>query len=195
MLLIKFRKIVPLSFQMDKQVLLHDKKFSLYIDEEIILQRIKELAIAIENDYRNKEVILLCILNGAFMFSSDLSKEITSNIEISFVKVSSYVGTESTGTVDELIGLNSTLKNKHVVIVEDIVDTGLTIDKVIFLLKDKHPLSVEICTMLYKPEAFSGKHRPKYVGFDIPNKFVVGYGLDYNELGRNLREIYQLIPE
>jgi hypoxanthine phosphoribosyltransferase len=180
---------------MDKQVLLHDKKFSLYIDEEIILQRIKELAIAIENDYRNKEVILLCILNGAFMFSSDLSKEITSNIEISFVKVSSYVGTESTGTVDELIGLNSTLKNKHVVIVEDIVDTGLTIDKVIFLLKDKHPLSVEICTMLYKPEAFSGKHRPKYVGFDIPNKFVVGYGLDYNELGRNRREIYQLIPE
>ncbi|MFM7466603.1 MAG: hypoxanthine phosphoribosyltransferase [Crocinitomicaceae bacterium] len=180
---------------MEKQVALHDKKFSLYLEEEIILNRVRELAISLSQDYNQKELVLLCILNGAFMFASDLAKDFNGPVEVSFVKVSSYVGTESTGKVDELIGLTANLKNKHVVIVEDIVDTGLTIDKVIFLLNQKHPESIEICTLLYKPEAFLGKHRPKYVGFDIPNKFVVGYGLDYNELGRNLKEIYQLIPE
>lgn len=180
---------------MEKQVALHDKRFSLYLEEEIILNRVKDLAISLSQDYKEKELILLCILNGAYMFASDLSKNYNGSVEVSFVKVSSYVGTESTGKVDELIGLTANLKNKHVVIVEDIVDTGLTIDKVIFLLNQKQPESIEICTLLYKPEAFLGKHRPKYVGFDIPNKFVVGYGLDYNELGRNLNEIYQLIPE
>jgi hypoxanthine phosphoribosyltransferase len=180
---------------MEKQVALHDKKFSLYLEEEIILNRVKDLAFSLRQDYKQKELVLLCILNGAFMFASDLAKDFNGPVEVSFVKVSSYVGTESTGKVDELIGLTANLKNKHVVIVEDIVDTGLTIDKVIFLLNQKQPESIEICTLLYKPEAFLGKHRPKYVGFDIPNKFVVGYGLDYNELGRNLNEIYQLIPE
>jgi len=180
---------------MEKQVALHDRRFSLYLEEEIILNRVNDLAISLCQDYKEKELILLCILNGAYMFASDLSKNYNGSVEVSFVKVSSYVGTESTGKVDELIGLTANLKNKHVVIVEDIVDTGLTIDKVIFLLNQKQPESIEICTLLYKPEAFLGKHRPKYVGFDIPNKFVVGYGLDYNELGRNLNEIYQLIPE
>jgi hypoxanthine phosphoribosyltransferase len=180
---------------MEKQVALHDKRFTLYLEEEIILNRVKDLAFSLRQDYKQKELVLLCILNGAFMFASDLAKDFNGPVEVSFVKVSSYVGTESTGKVDELIGLTANLKNKHVVIVEDIVDTGLTIDKVIFLLNQKQPESIEICTLLYKPEAFLGKHRPKYVGFDIPNKFVVGYGLDYNELGRNLKEIYQLIPE
>ncbi|MEY3084412.1 MAG: hypoxanthine phosphoribosyltransferase [Bacteroidota bacterium] len=193
--MIKFWNIVPLSSQMEKVVAIHDKKFSLYIDELTIQSRINELSHTLEKDYRNKDLILICILNGAFMFAADLAKVINVDIEVSFVKVSSYVGTESTGKVDELIGLTADLKGKHVLIIEDIVDTGLTIDKVIFLLQDKKPENIEICTLLYKPEAFVGKHLPKYVGFDIPNKFVVGYGLDYNELGRNLKEIYQLKPE
>jgi hypoxanthine phosphoribosyltransferase len=166
---------------MEKVVAIHDKVFSLYIDEPTIQRRINELSHTLEKDYRNKNLILICILNGAFMFAADLAKAIK--------------GTESTGKVDELIGLTADLKGKHVLIIEDIVDTGLTIDKVIFLLQDKKPENIEICTLLYKPEAFVGKHLPKYVGFDIPNKFVVGYGLDYNELGRNLKEIYQLKPE
>lgn len=180
---------------MEKQVTLIDKKFSLYLNEEIILRRIKELANALQKDYAHKELVLLCILNGSFMFAADLAKDFNGLVEISFVKVSSYEGTESKGKVDELIGLSSDMKHKHVVIVEDIVDTGLTMDKIIFLLQQKFPESIEICSLLYKSEAFLGKYKPKYVGFDIPNKFVVGYGLDYNEKGRNLRDIYELIPE
>lgn len=193
--MIKFWKIVPLHLEMENTIAIHDKLFSLYLDEEIIINRIKQLSHNIQCDYAEKDLLLLCILNGAFMFASDLVKSIDGSFEISFVKVSSYIGTESTGKVDELIGLTSNIKDKHVVIVEDIVDTGLTIDKVIFLLNEKRPKSIEICTLLYKPEAFMGKNSPKYIGFEIPNKFVVGYGLDYNEHGRNLKELYQLISE
>jgi adenylate kinase len=114
-------------------------------------------------------------------------KCIESNVEISFVKVSSYQGTSTTGRVDELIGLNTDLKHKSVVILEDIVDTGITIDKVLTLLRTQDVESIEICTLLFKPEAYLGKNKPKYIGLEIPNKFVVGYGLDYNELGRNLK--------
>jgi hypoxanthine phosphoribosyltransferase len=127
------------------------------------------------------------------MFTADLMKHIESNVEISFVKVSSYQGTSTTGRVDELIGLNTDLKHKSVVILEDIVDTGITIDKVLTLLRTQDVESIEVCTLLFKPEAYLGKNKPKYIGLEIPNKFVVGYGLDYNELGRNLKEIYQLI--
>jgi hypoxanthine phosphoribosyltransferase len=127
------------------------------------------------------------------MFAADLLKEIQVPAAVSFVKLSSYHGgTESSGKVQELIGLNETLEGKNVVIIEDIVDTGTTMDNLIPIVYEKLPASVKICTLLYKPEAFKGNFLPDYVGFSISNAFVVGYGLDYNGLGRNLKAIYQL---
>jgi hypoxanthine phosphoribosyltransferase len=172
---------------------IHDKQFQSYISESEIQDAVKRLASELEKDYRGKNIIFLSILNGSFMFSADLMKCMQGNVEISFLKVSSYQGTSTSGRVDELIGLNADLKGKSVVILEDIVDTGITIDKVLTLLKTHGAESIEICTLLFKPEAYLGKNKPKYIGIEIPNKFVVGYGLDYDELGRNLKEIYQLI--
>ena len=126
------------------------------------------------------------------MFTSDLMKNINKQVEISFIKVSSYSGTTTTGRVDELIGLATTITDKHIIVVEDIVDTGITIDKVITLLSASNPASISVCTFLYKPSAFKGNNVPAYVGFEIPNKFVVGYGLDYDQLGRNLESLYEL---
>ena len=126
------------------------------------------------------------------MFASDLMKKVDLVSEISFIKMSSYHGTESTGRVDELIGLGNDLKDKDVIIVEDIIDSGITIDKIISLLEMEGPKSVKICSLLYKPAAFKGNHKPYYIGFSIPNAFVVGYGLDYDEKGRNLDAIYQI---
>lgn len=170
-----------------------DKHFEIFIDEAEIQAEIKALANQINNDYAGKEVLFIAVLNGAFMFAADLFKHVLLTAEISFVKVSSYLGTNSSGRVDELIGLNTSIQGKDVVIIEDIVDTGITIDKVVTLLKSDSPNSVKICTLLYKPDAFVGKSGPDYVGFSIPNKFVVGYGLDYNEKGRNLNSIYQVV--
>lgn len=165
----------------------------MFIRENELQEKIKTLAARINEEYQGKEVIFIAILNGAFMFASDLLKSITLPCEISFVKVSSYHGGMSTsGRVDELIGLNASIEGKEVIILEDIVDTGITIDKIITLLKAESPASVKVCTLLYKPDAFKGKKAPELVGITIPNKFVVGYGLDYDEKGRNLREIYQL---
>ena len=172
---------------------INDKSFEVFIRENELHEKIKSLAARINEEYQGKEVIFIAILNGAFMFAADLLKSITLPCEISFVKVSSYHGGMSTtGRVDELIGLNASIENKEVIILEDIVDTGITIDKIITLLKAESPASVKVCTLLYKPDAFKGKKAPELVGITIPNKFVVGYGLDYDEKGRNLREIYQL---
>ncbi len=172
---------------------INDKSFEVFIRENELQEKIKSLAARINEEYQGKEVIFIAILNGAFMFASDLLKSITLPCEISFVKVSSYHGGMSTsGRVDELIGLNASIEGKEVIILEDIVDTGITIDKIITLLKAESPASVKVCTLLYKPDAFKGKKAPELVGITIPNKFVVGYGLDYDEKGRNLREIYQL---
>lgn len=170
----------------------NDKSFEVFINEAEISKEISSLADKINNEYQGKEVIFIAILNGAFMFASDLIKLITISCEISFVKVSSYNGTSSKGRVDELIGLNAKIEGKHVIILEDIVDSGITIDKIKTLMITEDPASVKVCTLLYKPMAFLGKKEPDYIGFSIPNKFVVGFGLDYNEKGRNLREIYQL---
>ena len=172
---------------------INDKSFEVFIRENELQEKIKMLAARINDEYQGKEVIFIAILNGAFMFAADLLKSMTLPCEISFVKVSSYHGGMSTtGRVDELIGLNASIENKEVIILEDIVDTGITIDKIITLLKAESPASVKVCTLLYKPGAFKGKKAPELVGITIPNKFVVGYGLDYDEKGRNLREIYQL---
>ena len=172
---------------------INDKSFEVFIRENELHEKIKSLAARINEEYQGKEVIFIAILNGAFMFASDLLKSITLPCEISFVKVSSYHGGMSTsGRVDELIGLNASIEGKEVIILEDIVDTGITIDKIITLLKAESPASVKVCTLLYKPDAFKGKKAPELVGITIPNKFVVGYGLDYDEKGRNLRESCQL---
>jgi hypoxanthine phosphoribosyltransferase len=177
---------------MQSEIRLLDKTFSPYLAEDKIMARIDVLANELQRDYSNKEVVFLSVLNGAFMFTSDLMKSLDINLEISFVKLSSYDGTKSSGVVRELIGLNNKIKDRHVVILEDIVDTGRTVDRLIELLKPKGAGSIEVCTLLFKKSAFEGKEVPKYVGFEIPNKFVVGYGLDYDEAGRNIKELYQL---
>ncbi len=184
--------IVVLPTKLAGVIQVLDKTFEVFIERDRIAKEVSALADQINRDYEGKDVIFIAVLNGSFMFASDLMKKITLPAEISFVKVSSYHGTETTGRVDELIGLNSQLKGKDVIILEDIIDTGITIDKIWSLLEDQSPDSVKICTLLYKPEAFRGEHQPDYVGFEIPNAFVVGYGLDYDEKGRNLDAIYQI---
>ncbi len=171
---------------------IRDKYFVPFITAEEIKTEISSLAKTLNDAYEGKDVIFIAVLNGAFMFASVLFKEINLPSDISFIKVSSYAGMQTTGRVDEIIGLTTSIKGKHVVIIEDIVDTGITIGKVKKLMREDEPASVEICTLLFKPDAFQEKEIPKFIGFSIPNRFVVGYGLDYDELGRNLGEIYQL---
>lgn len=176
-------------------VTIGDKIFEIFLTDDEILQETTSLGKQLSADYEEKDIVFIAVLNGAFMFAADLMKNISIPAEISFVKVSSYTGLTNSEEVKELIGLNTKIEGKHVVLIEDIVDTGNTIDKLLISLEKENPLSVKVCTLLYKPEAFKGIHKPDYVGFSIPNAFVVGYGLDYNELGRNLKAIYQLKKE
>jgi hypoxanthine phosphoribosyltransferase len=173
-------------------ITIKDKQFESFIRAEEIAKEIESLANRLSVDYNGKEVLFIAVLNGAFIFAADLFKEINIPCSISFVKVSSYVGTSSTGEVKQVIGLQEQIKGKHIVVIEDIVDSGLTIQKVSELLTHEDPASIEVCTLLFKPDAFQGTKSPKYIGFSIPNKFVVGYGLDYDGYGRNLKEICQL---
>ena len=169
-----------------------DKVFEEFISEEEIQSAILSLSKRINEDYVHKEVIFIGVLNGAFMFSSDLLKHIDLSCQISFVKVASYHGVSSSGEVHELIGLVTNIKDKHVVILEDIVDTGLTLNKLFSMVEHDQPASLEVATLLYKPDAFRGKHIPKYIGKEIADDFVVGYGLDYDGFGRNTKKIYRL---
>ena len=171
---------------------LHDKEFNTYISEKEILSEIKRLGTQISSDYKGKKPLFIAILNGAFMFASDLLKEISIDCEISFIKSTSYQGTESSGQLAELIGLKENIENRDLIIIEDIVDTGNSMKKTLASLVLKNPKSIEICTMLFKPEALQHKMDIKYIGKEIPNDFVIGYGLDYDGLGRNIREIYKL---
>ena len=176
-------------------VTIGDLTFEIFLTDEEILHETASLGKQLSADYAGKELVFIAVLNGAFMFASDLLKNVSIPAEISFVKVSSYTGLTNSKEIKELIGLNTIIQGKHVVLIEDIVDTGNTIDKLLVSLEKENPLSVKVCTLLYKPEAFKGINKPDYVGFSIPNAFVVGYGLDYNELGRNLNAIYQLKKE
>ena len=172
---------------------LHDKTFDSYISEDTIQARIRELAAQIDRDYAGKRApLFIGILNGAFMFAADLFKNLTIEAEISFIKLASYSGTKSTGRVITAIGLDQDLIGRDVIIVEDIVDTGKTLAEFLPQLQHNQPASLRIATLLHKPEATQFDLTLDYVGFAIPNKFVVGYGLDYDGIGRNLREIYQL---
>lgn len=171
----------------------HDKSFETYLSEDTIQQRIKELAATINKDYAGKRPFFIAILNGSFMFASDLFKQLTIEADICFIKLASYRGLESTGKVVTTIGLDDDLYGKDVVIVEDIVDTGKTLHNFLPRLEHQQPKSLKIATLLHKSEATEYPLKLDYIGFDIPNKFVVGYGLDYDGLGRNFKEIYQLV--
>lgn len=170
-----------------------DKEFGVFIQQSSIEKRVRELAAQISEDYKGLDPVIIPILNGAFLFASDLVKEISIPCELSFVKASSYSGMESTGNVKKVFGLDMNLKSRHVILVDDIVDTGLTMDVIVKDLKSLQPASIEMMTLLLKPEALQKQLHVKYVGFTIPNNFVVGYGLDYEGLGRNLKDIYQIV--
>jgi hypoxanthine phosphoribosyltransferase len=171
----------------------HDKSFETYLSEETILKKVKEIAAAISEDYAGKRPLFIAILNGSFMFASDLFKQLSIEAELCFIKLASYKGMKSSGNVVTSIGLEDDLFGKEVIIVEDIVDTGKTLHNFLPKLHHQQPKSLKIATLLHKSEATAYPLELNYIGFDIPNKFVVGYGLDYDGLGRNLKEIYQLI--
>ncbi len=176
-------------------VKIKDKTFKTSITEAEIKKRVKEVATEITRDLDGKNPLFLGVLNGAFIFAADLMREITIPCEISFVKRASYQGTTSTGKVKELIGINEDLSNRAVVIVEDIVETGNTIKSMIESLGIHHPASIDVCTLFVKPEKLKEQVDIKYSAFSIPNDFIVGYGLDYDQQGRNLKEIYTLVEE
>lgn len=169
-----------------------DKSFKPFISEEKLQESIKEVARKINQDYKGKTPIFLGVLNGSFMFFSDLLKSIELECEVSFVKMASYEGTSTTGVVNELIGLNEDIEGRDIILIEDIVDTGNTLEKLHKMLAEKNPASIKIATLLYKPDAYTKAHAIDYVGIEIPNAFVLGYGLDYDGLARNLKSIYVL---
>lgn len=172
---------------------LHDKTFGTYLSEQEIQEKIREIAQQINQDYAGKKPLFIAILNGSFMFAADLFKHLTIDAEICFIKLASYKGMKSSGNVVTAIGLDQDLYGRDVVIVEDIVDTGKTLHEFLPKLDHQQPNSLKIATLLHKPEATKFQLQLDYIGFSIPNKFVVGYGLDYDGLGRNLKEIYQLV--
>lgn len=173
-------------------VQVRDKQFEPYLSEAVILEKVKELAAQLSQDYAGKKPLLLAILNGSFIFAADLFKHITIEAEISFIKLASYKGTRSTGHVITAIGLDTDITDRHVIIIEDIIDTGKTLTAFLPQLYNQQPASLKIAVLLHKPEATVYPINIDYCCFSIPNKFVVGYGLDYDGLGRNLPEIYQL---
>lgn len=175
-----------------ESITIHDKRFVPFLDADTIQLRIREMAGEISSDYEGKRPLLLSVLNGSFMFAADLMKSLTIPAEISFVKFASYHGTGTTGVVKELIGVNEQLQGRYVLIVEDIIDTGITMESLVELLRIHEPAEVRIATLLFKQGAFTKDFPIDYCGFTIPNDFIVGYGLDYNGLGRNYPDIYTL---
>ena len=169
-----------------------DKVFAPSIPAEKILEQVRRVASEINRDYEGESPLFMVVLNGAFIFAADLMREIKVSDEVSFVKLASYKGTSSTGTVREVIGLNTDITGRPVIIVEDIVDTGNTIVELKEILAEKGAAESRICTLLYKPEAYKKDIVLDYVAMEIPNDFIVGFGLDYDELGRNLKDIYVL---
>nr|WP_242928029.1 hypoxanthine phosphoribosyltransferase [Pontibacter vulgaris] len=174
-------------------ITLHDCDFSTYIFEEEIIARINILAEQIDQEYAGKNPLFLAVLNGSFMFAADLLKRVSIPCEISFIRLSSYQDMQSTGKVKEVLGLTEDVSGRHIVVLEDIVDTGHTVNNLLHQLAERNPASVEIATLLMKPECLQHELNIKYVAKSIPNDFVVGYGLDYNGLGRNLRDIYKIV--
>ncbi|MCK9205611.1 MAG: hypoxanthine phosphoribosyltransferase [Salinivirgaceae bacterium] len=179
---------------MSKEVQVLDKRFKVSIPSEEIQQSIQRLAQQINSDLKGKEVIFIGILNGCFMFAGDLFKHIDLECQITFLKLASYQGTSSSGNVKRLIGINENIEGKTVVIIEDIIDTGNTLDSIIKQLKGYEPAEIKVATLLYKPDAYEKTIPIDYMAFKIPNDFIIGYGLDYDGFGRNLKDIYTIIP-
>ncbi len=173
-------------------VTLFDKTFEPYLPESLIQEKIKELATLINKDYAGKKPLFIAILNGSFMFAADLFKSINLEAEICFIKLASYKGSKSTGNVVTSIGLDADLHDRHVIILEDIIDTGKTLHEFLPQLANQHPSSLKVAVLLHKPDATVYPIKIDYCCFSIPNRFVLGYGLDYDGYGRNLKEIYQL---
>lgn len=176
-----------------KRIKLLDKEFELSIPHSKIDKAIENIAQKMNSELVDKDPLMICILNGSFMFAADLMKKLDFPCEISFVKLSSYEGTSTTGTVKELIGLTEDIKGRTVVILEDIIDTGVTIEKIKTQLLAYKPADLKIASMLFKPEACKTNIEIDYLGLDIPNDFIVGYGLDYDGYGRNLADIYTVV--
>ena len=170
-----------------------DKNFTVSISEEKILKEVERLAAQISRDLEGKNPLFLGILNGSFMFAADLFRRITIPAEISFVKLASYEGTASTGVIKEVIGLSENITGRTIVVVEDIVDTGCTMQKLLENLGTRSPESIHVCTLLLKPEKLKVPLNVEYVALEIPNDFIVGYGLDYDGFGRNLKDIYTVV--
>ena len=179
--------------QRNKTIKVKDKTFTVSISERALKRQIKRIAEKINRDYEGREPVFLAVLNGSFIFAADLLREIDMPCEISFVKLASYEGTSSTGSIREVIGLNVDITGRPVIILEDIVDTGLTMAHMLETLKKQNPESINICTLLLKPDKLQVKLDIRYVCMQIPDDFVVGYGLDYDGFGRNTKDIYTII--
>lgn len=171
----------------------HDKEFAPSIPAEEIMQQVRRVAEEINKDYEGQQPLFLIVLNGAFIFAADLMREISVPAEVSFVKLASYEGTSSTGTIREVIGLNTDITGRPIIIVEDIVESGITMAHMIETLKKQNPKSIDICTLLVKPEKLEVKLDIRYTAMEIPNDFILGYGLDYDGLGRGLKDIYTIV--
>ena len=174
-------------------VKIHDKTFKISYPEEDILKKVKAVADRLNKDMAGKNPLFLAVLNGSFIFAADLMRMITIPCEISFVKLASYQGTMSTGKIKEVIGINEDLSGRTVVIVEDIVESGLTMKRMLESLGTRNPAAIHICTLLLKPDKLKVDLNVEYAAMEIPNDFIVGYGLDYDQQGRNLRDIYTLV--
>lgn len=179
-------------FAVMQEIQLHDKKFRLFIENSHIQESITEMAQLINKDYTGKKPLFIAVLNGSFMFAADLIKQISIDCEISFVKVASYHGSISSGSVAELIGLAENVQDRNIIVLEDIVDTGTTLHKIVELLNYRKPKSIKVASLLFKPDAYRKLIPVDYTAIVIPNRFIVGYGLDYKGLGRNLPDIYEL---
>ncbi len=175
---------------MSQLITIKDKQFKPYISQQQIAEAVKRLAAAINKELKNDLPVFLVVLNGAFMFASDLLKEVTIPCGISFIKVASYHGISSSGVVHELIGLTEDVSGRTVVIVEDIIDSGLTLEKLITVLNQKKVKQIKVASVLFKPNSYKKEYKIDYQGISIEDDFVVGYGLDYEGSGRNLKEIY-----
>ena len=183
------------NIQFMETIQIKDKRFAISIPEEDILREVDRVAKEINRDLEGKHPLFLSVLNGSFMFTADLMKRITIPCEISFVKLTSYQGVASTGVIKEVIGLNEDIAGRTVVIVEDIVDTGLTMQRLLETLGTRNPKEIHIATLLVKPEKLKVDLNIEYVAMHIPNDFIVGYGLDYDGLGRNYRNIYTVVND
>ncbi len=171
---------------------INNREFQPFISSDEIMERVELIGNQISKDYHDKNPLFVAVLNGAFMFASDLMKCVNIRSEISFVKLASYESMESSGNIQKMIGLKENIEGRHIVVIEDIVDSGNTMAFFVKALSKSHPASIEIATLLFKPQALKNHLDLKYIGFEIPTKFVVGYGLDYDGYGRNLKDIYQL---